>query len=138
MSRAGYIKLHRKMMRSKLFKNSSTLHLWITLLLKASHSSNTWIYNKREYSVKEGELFTCLDTLSNDTGISRNKIYRAINKFKSEQMIKTKATPYGTHIEIVKWKEYQLDNKKRARTNNKIEHIKNDIYKPLKQIKKYI
>lgn len=138
MSRVGYIKLHRKMMRSKLFKNSSTLHLWITLLLKASHSSNTWIYNKREYSVKAGELFTCLDTLSNDTGISRNKIYRAINKLKSEQMINTKSTPYGTHIEIVKWKEYQLDNKKRARVNNKIEHIKNDIYKPLKQIKKYI
>lgn len=136
--RAGYIKLHRKMMRSKLFKNSSTLHLWITLLLKASHSSNTWTYNKREYSVKSGELFTCLDTLSNDTGISRNKIYRAINKLKSEQMITTKSTPYGTHIEIVKWKEYQLDNKKRARVNNKIEHIKNDIYKPLKQIKKYI
>jgi hypothetical protein len=136
--RVGFIKLHRKMMRSKLFKNSSTLHLWITLLLKAAHSSNTWNYKGREYSVKSGELFTCLDTLSSDTGIKRDRIYRTLNKLKSEQMIKTKATPYGTHIEIVKWKEYQLNNDKQTRFKSKSEHIKNDIYKPLKQIKKYI
>lgn len=138
MSRVGYIKLHRKMMRSKLLKNSYTLHIWITLLLKAAHSSNKWTYNNREYSVRAGELFTCLDTLSNDTGISRSIIYQAIKKLKAEQMITTQATPYGTHIHIVKWNEYQLDNKKQARIQSRTEHIKNDNYKPLKTIKKYI
>lgn len=138
MSRVGYVKLHRKILNNKIFKDSYTLQIWIVLLLKASHSSNTWTYKKREYSVKSGELFTCIDTISKDTGIDRGKTYRAINKLRSEQMIKVKSTPYGSHIEIVKWREYQLKDDKRARFNTKSEHIKNDIYKPLKKLKKYI
>ena len=138
MSRIGYVKLHRKILNNKIFKDSYTLQIWIVLLLKASHSSNTWTYNKREYSVKPGELFTCIDSISKDTGIDRGKTYRAINKLKSEQMIKVKSTPYGSHIEIVKWREYQVKDDNSARFNPEIQHIKNDIYKPLKKLKKYI
>lgn len=138
MSRAGYVKLHRKILNNKVFKDRYTLQIWLVLLLKASHSSNTWTYNNREYSVKEGELFTCLDTISKDTGINRNRVHYAIKKLSSKQMIKINSTPYGSHIQIVKWKDYQLKDSFSARLNTNIEHIKNDIYKPLKTIKKYI
>jgi hypothetical protein len=138
MSRVGYIKLHRKILNSKIFKDSYTLQIWIVLLLKASHSSNTWTYNKREYSVKPGELFTCIDSISQDTGINRNKVHYAIKKLKIKQMIKVKSTPYGSHIEIVKWKDYQVKDDNSARFITEIKHIKNDNYKPLKTIKKYI
>ena len=53
-------------------------------------------------------------------------------------MIITNITPYGTHIQILNWREYQVENTKRAENNIKESYIKNDIYKPLKKLKKYI
>ena len=138
MSRIGYVKLHRKMMSNKIFKSSSNLHIWISLLMKAAHSKNSWKYKGREYSVNPGELFTSQYSLSEYTSLSRSKIYRALKKFESEQMINTNITPYGTHIQILNWREYQVDNTKRAENNIITGYIKNDIYKPLKKIKKYI
>tara|TARA_R110001606_G_scaffold346132_1_gene495056 strand:+ start:302 stop:718 length:417 start_codon:yes stop_codon:yes gene_type:complete len=138
MSRIGYVKLHRKIIHNKIFKSSSILHIWLTLLMKAAHSSNSWRYKGREYSVKPGELFTSQYSLSNFTSLSRSKIYRALKKFESEQMIITNITPYGTHIQILNWREYQVENTKRAENNIKSSYIKNDIYKPLKKLKKYI
>ena len=139
MSRVGYIKIHRKIIDSKIFKNSNYIHIWITLLIKAAHSKNSWNYKGREYSVKPGELFTSQDSLSDCTNINRSTIYRALKKMESEQMIITNSTPYGTHIQIINWKEYQIKDTKRAEKIIKASYIKNDNnYKPLKTIKKYI
>lgn len=34
----GYIKLHRKVVDNKWYKKSQYIHLWVHILLRASHS----------------------------------------------------------------------------------------------------
>ena len=142
MRAKGFIKLHRKIRDTKLYKDSYTMHLWIELLSRVNHKENSWQYGGRLCSVKAGECLVSLYSLSDSTGIKVSRIRCILKKLKTAKMITTKATTYGTYIQVVSWSKYQDDKikciakiKKSAYNNN---DLTKGLYKPLTKINKLI
>ena len=138
MRSKGFIKLHRKLRDNKLYKDSYTIHLWIELLSRVNHKANSWQYGGRLCSVKAGECLVSLFSLSDTTGIKVSRIRCILKKLKTAKMITSKATPYGTYIQIVSWAKYQNENKNCIAKPTKVAYNNNDIYKPLTKINKLI
>tara|TARA_R110000824_G_scaffold77627_3_gene196269 strand:+ start:260 stop:679 length:420 start_codon:yes stop_codon:yes gene_type:complete len=139
MRAKGFIKLHRKIKDTKLYKDSYLMHLWLELLIRTNHKDNSWNYKGKLCSVKSGECLVSLQTLADSTGMKVSKIRSILKRLKRAEMITTESTPYHTNIKIVSWNKYQEQDKKEHRQIKKSAYNKNDsIYKPLKMNNKLI
>ena len=106
----GYIKLHRKIVETKYYKKSQYTHLWLHLLLRASHSGSKWKFKGREY----------------------------IKRYEKVKQITKKTYNKCSVIQILNWKNYQTDEYKSKTKYAKRLHYNNDNNKPLKSLKKFI
>lgn len=139
MRSSGFIKLHRKIKDTKLYKDSTAIHLWLELLIRANHAKNDWNYKGKLCSVNPGECIVSLNTLATSTGMKISKIRSILKRLKKAKMITTNSTPYHTVIEIVSRSKYQETNKKEQSKNKKRAYNKNvNIYKPLKSFNKLV
>lgn len=135
----GYIKLHRKITETKYYKKSEYIHLWLHLLIRASHSGSKWRFKNRDYTIRPGQVLCSMKGLSEQTGISEMQCYRIIKKFENVKQISKKTYNKCSVIQILKWKNYQVENTKGKTKYKKMLSYNNDSnYKPLKSIKKII
>ena len=135
---AGWIKLFRSISNKGWYNESSYVHLWVHLLMKANHKPKEWLYKGKVIKVDAGQFITSRKTLSIETGISQSKVERILNCFKSEQQIEQQNMYTSRLISICNWNDYQhseqqVDSKRTASgqqvaTNNK---EKNDNNKDL-------
>lgn len=102
-----WIKLYRKFIKNPIFKDSASVHLWLYLLLKANHKSNRFLFNKKEISVKRGQLVTGLHKISKDTGISEWRVRERLKAFEALDMTTSKTTNKFRIITVCNYSEYQ-------------------------------
>lgn len=109
----GWIKLHRIILESPFWKQSSAEHIiiFITLLLKANHSSNNWLWKGEKFKVNPGQLITSLDSIASLSGTSVQNVRSALKKLEKLEMITNESTKTGRLITIVNWGLYQHGNK---------------------------
>ena len=134
----GYIKLHRKIALNKYYKKSQYIHLWLHLLIRASHNGSTWKFKGREYTIRPGQILCRMKGLSEQTGISEMQCYRIIKKFEKVKQISKKTYNKCSVIQILNYKNYQADEYKSKTKISKRLQFNNDNYKPLKPLKKFI
>ena len=134
----GYIKLHRKIAENKWYKKSQYIHLWVHLLLRASHSGSKWKFKGRDYTIKPGQVLCSMIGLSKQTNIPQMQCYRIIKKLENDKQISRKTYNKCSVIQILNWKEYQTSNRRSKTSSSKLSYYNNDKYKPLKPIKKYL
>ncbi len=109
----GWIKLHRKILDSPLWKACNTTQkvVMVTVLLMANHKTSRWIFDGVEHEVKEGEFITSQKTLMEITGLNRQQIRTSLAKLEKLDFLTiktTKQTTKGlTNIKINKWELYQ-------------------------------
>ena len=118
MSNQGWIKIHRKILEWEWYDEPNTFRLFFHLLLKANHKSR----NYRGVLIKEGQIMTGLNTLSDETGMSVQRVRTSLERLKSTNEITIKSSNKGTIIQIVKYGDYQLTTDKptnEQQTNNK-------------------
>lgn len=138
----GYIKLHRSLLNHHLMTNQSYFLVFIQILLRCNHKNRNLIINGETKVIKRGSFYTSLSKLSEQTGINRSKIHRAINFLKSETMIETIKIGRGTLISCVNYDKYQSNNDdsetimKRKRNDNETEVNTNNNDKNDNNIKK--
>jgi hypothetical protein len=77
--------------------------LFLHLLMDANYEENT--YQGRV--IKRGCLITGLNKLAVETGLTVNQIRYALKKLGSTNEIILDTSPQGTHIQIVKYNDYQ-------------------------------
>lgn len=111
----GYIKLERKLLNWGWFKNDNMLRFWVYLLLMAQHQDTYF----DGILLKRGEVLFGRKQASKDTGISEQSIRTCINRLKSTNEITTKSTNKYTIITILKYDEYQNNNKKSTTKSTK-------------------
>jgi uncharacterized phage protein (TIGR02220 family) len=105
---AGWIKLHRAVKHSSVYRDSERLHLWIHLLLSANHEPATVrLDDGREIELAAGQLIVSRSSLARATGICESKIERTINRYNNEQMIEQISFSKFRIISICNWHEYQ-------------------------------
>jgi hypothetical protein len=110
MSELGWIKLHRKLQKKGYYKKSEYIHLWVHLLLSANHKEKEFMFNGNMIIIKEGQLLTGREKLSENTGISESTVERILNMLENEHQIEQQKTNKFRIITIINWQNYQGDN----------------------------
>ena len=132
----GWIKLQRSLLDWEWYDDINTKILFLHCLLRANHSEKQW----RGITIKRGQFYTSLETLSNETGLSTQKLRTAILKLESTGEITSNQHAKARMITVVNYKTYQSDNKadnkevtnnqqgsnKEVTTNKNEKNIKNE------------
>lgn len=135
----GWSKLYRSLLHWRWFKFSETLHLFIYCILKANHKDISW----QGIEIKRGEFVTSLKTITEETGLTTQKIRTSTNRLKSTSEITIKSTNKYTIITVCNYDVYQTDAKgeqqaeqqaNQQTTNKQVTTNKNE--KNIKNIKK--
>jgi hypothetical protein len=110
----GYIKLHRSILDSNIFASAYGLKIWIWCLLKATYKTKhiPVKIGKGEtiVTIQPGQFIFGRFTAEESLCIDGSTIYKWINKFKDENMIKLNSNSHYTIVTICKWDEYQQMN----------------------------
>lgn len=116
----GYVKLYRSIKKKAWYKKSEFVHLFIHLLIKASHSGyETWL-NGASKMLNPGQLVTGRKKLSDETGIDQHKIDRILKCFETEQQIKQQTFNTCRLISIINWDSYQnIEQRPAQRLSNR-------------------
>lgn len=107
--RPGWIKLHRKILNSALWKNCNANQkvVLITLLLMADFEENAWIYKNEEYKTGPGEFITSLQSISELSGCTVQVVRTCLLKFEKYDFLTNKSTNKNRLIKIENWTQYQ-------------------------------
>lgn len=137
----GWIKMHRQLLDKSWYSNSKYVHLWITLLMLATHREREAEFKGCTIKLSPGQFVTGRDFLSKLTGISSSTVERILTRFeKIEHQIEQQKTNKNRLIIIKNWHLYQnsehqngqqADNKRTTNgqqtdTYNNDNNIKND------------
>ena len=107
LSEDGWIKLHRKVIRSSVFDNEKCLKIWIWCLCKASHKEKIVLLGRQKISLKKGEFIMGGITAEETLKIARSTIYYWLSFLEAEGMVDIKKTNKYTVVTILNWDEYQ-------------------------------
>lgn len=138
---SGWIKLHRKLIRSDMYRqlNSKQRDIMITLLLMANYEESKWEYNGELYEIEPGQLVTSLEKIKENcaSDVSIQNIRTCLLKLEKYGFLTNESTNRNRLITIVNWglyqpsKENQQANQptsnKQLTTNKKLRN-KEDIY----------
>lgn len=105
---SGFILLHRKITEWEWYKNPVTFRVFLHILLKANYADGRF----QGMVVKRGQLVTSLPKLAEETQQTIQQIRTALNHLKSTGEITDVATTQNRVITIVKYDEYQKDNRR--------------------------
>ena len=144
----GWIKLHRKLLNSNMFKtlNSKQKTIFLTVLLLANHQENEWEWEGKVYKCGAGEFITSLASLAKFCGndIKVQSVRTALLKLEKWHFLTNKSTKTGRLISIVNWDKYQHEEEgtnnqpnkeltkhqqranKELTTNKNVKNVKND------------
>ncbi len=103
----GWIKLHRKIIDSVVFKNEKCLKIWIWILSKANHKQNETIIGRQKITIKTGQFIMGGIKAEQVLDIARKTIYYWLDFMEREGMIAIKKTNKYTIITIPNWDKYQ-------------------------------
>ena len=103
----GWIKLHRKILNSRVAQDNEEFAAWIKLLLMATHTELRFISKGDLIILKPGELITSERQLRTTWKVSRRKVRKFLEIWEKDGMIEVEKSPKGTRIKILKWQEYQ-------------------------------
>lgn len=102
---AGYIKLHRKLLKWEWYSDPNTFRVFMHLLLTASYEENSF----RGHELKAGQVVCGRKQLAKDLGLSERSVRTALEHLKSTNEITIKTTNRFSIITIEKWAMYQSD-----------------------------
>jgi hypothetical protein len=104
----GWIKLHRSLIKWEWFSDSKVSHLFLYILLNATHNEYKW---KGKIFTK-GQMPFGRDKASIETGLSIQNIRTALKKLELTNEITIDSSRQGTVITVVNWDKYQGDSDK--------------------------
>ena len=112
----SWIKLHRKLLKSDVFKagNEKLLRVFMHLLLKAEYSSKEVVIYNRTVRLSAGQFLFDKKTCAEELGINANTLYYQVRKLESMGMISIHSNNRYTLIRIKNWSKYQSNVSRRG------------------------
>lgn len=88
----GWVKLHRKLIDSLVFKNEKCLKVWIWCLLKANHQENTTMLGRSKIDIPKGSFIMGSHTAKDTLEMAVSTIWYWLRFLESEGMVEIKNT----------------------------------------------
>ena len=127
----GFIKLYKKMESWQWYKESTTLHLFIDLLLDANYEDSKVGFE----IIKRGQCLTSLKRISMRTGLTYRQIRTCLDKLQKSGEIDKQTTNRYSIITIKNYNDYQNSDKQATNKRQTNDNIKE--YKEEKEKEKY-
>ena len=107
----GWVKVHRKLIKSRVFRNEGLLKVWLWCLLKANHKGK-WVAittgrGKTEVWVDAGQFIFGRYKAALELSMNPSTVWKRIGKLKVLSQITLKSGTHYTVITIVNWNSYQ-------------------------------
>ena len=119
----GWIKLHRKLLDSNVWRISTNEQkvILITLLLMANHSDKEWIWQGKKFTCKPGQFVTSLQSIADLSGdsITIKNVRTALTRFEQCGFLANESAKTGRLITIVNWSIYQCSDDKSGKETGK-------------------
>lgn len=128
----GFIKLYKRIESWQWYKDSTTLHLFIDLLLDANYEDSKVGFE----IIKRGQCLTSLKRMHERTGLTIKQIRTALDKLEKSGEIGKQTTNRNSIITINKYNDYQEKGKQTASKRQTKGNIKE--YKEYQEEKEYI
>jgi hypothetical protein len=108
----GWIKLHRKLKKSPIYRESKAVHIWVECLLRASHEEREFYAKREKVSLKPGQFLMGKREMAKELGLSPSTVLYWIKRFEADRMIDLKRTAKGGIVTIKNWDEHQQVDRK--------------------------
>ncbi|RVT56433.1 hypothetical protein [Niallia taxi] len=134
----GWIKVHRKLLNSEVFRNEKLLKVFMYCLLKASHSDFQQVIGRQAVPVNPGQFVFGRKKAAQELEMHESTVRDYINLLKKQEIIDIKSTNKYSVITVVNWGLYQSENENPDNKNaNKktTERQQKDTYKNVKNDK---
>lgn len=108
----GWIKLHRKLLKSKTWREADAdgKVILLTLLLRACHTVTEWkLPGKKVAVLKPGELFISYRNFAVSCGVTVKKLRNEIERLKALDFLTVTCKKEGTVARINNWQVYQCE-----------------------------
>lgn len=119
-----YIKLYKKMRSWEWYDDINTFRLFLHCLLRAEWKPGSWHGIKYE----AGQFITSLPNLAKETGLSLQQVRTALDHLKSTGEVTDFRQGNARIITVVKWNEYQADNRP---SNRPVTDLQQTFNRPL-------
>lgn len=147
---SGWIKLHRRMLESSMYKqlNSKQRDVMLTVLMMTNHKAKEWEYGGIVYKANPGQFVCSLDSIKQNcaSDVSIQNIRTTLLKLEKHGFLTNESTNRNRLITIVNWAVYQksddeltgelTDNQqatnKQLTTNKNVKKDKNDKEEKIK------
>lgn len=107
---SGWIKTHRKLLEHPRFKDSEFIHVWLWMLLTATHKPYDVIFQGKRITLKPGQFTAGRLQISQQTGVNESKVKRVVALLKSDQQIDQQTSNACSLFTILNWDKYQVDD----------------------------
>ena len=108
----GWIKLHRRILNSKVWRGADAdgKVILLNLLLRACHITTNWTLSGDKVAVlKPGELFISYRNFAVSCGVTVKKLRNEMERLKSLDFLTVTCKKEGTVARINNWQVYQQD-----------------------------
>lgn len=108
---SNWIKLHRKLIDSRLHKNSRELHIWIHCLLRASYKTR-WVLVRtgsgtKTVEIKPGQFIFGAKSVAKATGLKVSTVRNILIRLEKWGKVNRQVDTHFTLVTICNWDAYQ-------------------------------
>ena len=128
---SGWIKLHRSLKYWRYYDDTNAVRLLIHLLVSVNYEPKKW----HEITVEAGQLVCSWDTLSRETGLSKQQVRTSMTKLEKSGEVTRKTTNKWQLISLTKWDELQDVNTQITDKPTHKQHTSNTQITPTKESK---
>ena len=119
----GWIKLHRKIQGSNMYKNLNAKQRDVLMqcLLLANHQENDWEWQDEIFRCKPGQFITSLQNLSKKCAhdVKVQSVRTALLKLEKWHFLTNESTKTGRLITVMNWHRYQNQDEETNKETNK-------------------
>ena len=135
----GWVKLHKSIMNSDLWRDKNAFMVFTTMLLMAHHEDNQGSirFNGKQEYLKKGQFEISRSELSELLGMSPSTVRNAVERLKQDSRVDSKSDNHKTVYTICNWSKYQStdDNNRTAKRTTTGQPLDN---RPLSQKNKEV
>lgn len=112
----GWIRSYRSLLEWEWWEDLNVSRLWITILLSVNYEQKSW----KGQVIEPGQMVTSYASLAKKSCLSIQEVRTALNKLKSTGEITYTTTHKNTLITVVKWADFQGDDRSTNTVSNTI------------------